>query len=133
MADTWEAATKSAMKILGDKGKVPKIPSTVPKAYDATEKAYVEFNKVRQDLKSKLLLLQNASSAHKNAMSQFQDMVDEDNLGLNRKDKDDAKKIADAQKVLSGYIKEAMDDADTNLKNYKELDKHLMNLMNYKQ
>ena len=133
MADGWETATRPAMKVLGDKGKIPKIPPSVPKAMDVAEKAWAEFNKVRQDLKAKLLLLQNAASAHKNAVAQFQDMIDEDDLGLNRKDKDEAKKINDAQKILDKYLVDALDDADTNLKNYRELDKHLMNLMNYKK
>ena len=76
MADSWEAASKSASKILGDKGKIPKYSAAVPKAAAAEGKAFDDFKKSREDLKSKLLALQNADEAHKNAISQFQDTID---------------------------------------------------------
>jgi mannitol/fructose-specific phosphotransferase system IIA component (Ntr-type) len=133
MADSWEAASKSASKILGDKGKIPKYSAAVPKAAAAEGKAFDDFKKSREDLKSKLLALQNADEAHKNAISQFQDTIDEEDFGLDRKNKDEAKKIAEAQKILSGWLQEQIDVGVENVKNLKELDKHLMSLSNYKR
>jgi len=133
MADSWDAVSKSALKILGDKGKVPKYSAAVPKAAAAEGKAFDDFKKIRDDLKSKLLALQNADEAHKNAISQFQDTIDEDDFGLDRKNKDDAKKIAEAQKILSKWLQDQIDVSEQNVRNLKELDKHLMSLSNYKR
>jgi hypothetical protein len=133
MADSWEAASKSALKILGDKGKIPKYSAAVPKAAAAEAKAFDDFKKSREELKSKLLGLQNGGEAHKNAVSQFQDTIDEEDFGLDRKNKDEAKKIAEAQKILSGWLQEQIDVGEQNVKNLKELDKHLMSLSNYKR
>lgn len=133
MADSWEAASKSALKILGDKGKIPKYSAAVPKAAAAEAKAFDDFKKSREELKSNLLALQNADEARKNAVSQFQDTIDEEDFGLDRKNKDEAKKIAEAQKILSGWLQEQIDVGEENVKNLKELDKHLMSLSNYKR
>jgi len=133
MAGHWEDAVKSAMKILGDKGKIPKPGSVQQKASVADKKALDEFKKSRDDLKSKLLALQNAAESHKNAISQFQDEIDADDFGLNLKDKDDAKKITEAKKLLSGFVQVQIDGFDQAFKDMKELDKHLMSFSNYKR
>ena len=133
MADSWESVCKSAMKVLGDKGKIPKYSTAVPKTSGAVDKAYDDYKKSRDDLKAKVLALQNADDAYRNAVSQFQDTIDEDDLGLDRKNKDEAKKIDEAQKILSKHLQEQMDIADGNVKNLKELDRHLMSLSNYKR
>jgi predicted nucleic acid-binding Zn-ribbon protein len=132
MAGEWDAAVKSAMKILGDKGKIPKLSGTLAKTKAAEDKAYDDFKKTREELKAKLLALQNADNAFKDTVSQYQDEIDESDLGLDPKNKDDAKKIADARKILSGYLQDQLDICDQNVKNLKELDKHLMSLVNYK-
>jgi len=132
MADDWDSVAKSAMKILGDKGKIPKYSTALPKAEAANQKSYDDFKKTREELKAKLLALQNAESVTKDAFSQFQDEIEESDLGLDSKNKEDAKKIAEARKMLSGWIQNSMDTGDQNLKNLKELDKHLMSLSNYK-
>jgi hypothetical protein len=132
MADDWDGAVKDAMKILGEKGKIPKIPGNISKTMNASDKAYEDFKKIRDELKAKVLALQNADSARKDSISQYQDEIDEDDLGLDPKNKDDAKKIADARKILSSALQDKMDIDDQNIKNLKELDKHLMSLANYK-
>jgi fumarylacetoacetate (FAA) hydrolase family protein len=129
----WDAAVKAAEKILGDKAKIPKWPATIDKAMSTDDKSFGEFSKVRDELKQKLLATQNTREALKNATSQFQDEIEESNLGLNPKDKADAKKIADGRKPLMDVLQDAMDTCNTDSKNLKELDKHLMSLMNYKQ
>ena len=132
MADTWEGVSKAAMKILGDKGKIPKISSAIPKAAAADDKSYDEFNKSRNDLKAKLLATQTAGEARKDAVIQFQDEIEEDNLGLDPKDKEDAKKIASARKILMDFLQDRIDIGNDNFKNLRELDKHLMSITNYK-
>ncbi len=134
MADEWDAAVKAAQKILGDNGKIPKISPAIAKAAAADHKSYAEFKKVREELKVKLLATQDTSAIWKDALEQFQDEIDEDNLGLDpKKNKDDAQKIVAARKVLSAPIQGGIDTIDKDIKNLRELDRHLMNLMNYKQ
>jgi septal ring factor EnvC (AmiA/AmiB activator) len=124
---------KAAMKVLGDKGKIPKFSPAIPKAGTADEKTYEEFKKVRDELKKKLLATQDSGEALKDAIEQYQDDINENDLGLNARDKDDAKKIAAARKILSDRLQESIDLQETNGKNLRELDRHLMSLMNYKQ
>jgi hypothetical protein len=127
----WDKAVKDATKVLGDKGKIPKWSTKIDKAGASEDKAYDSFDKVRQELKTKLVADQDACGALKDAFSQFQDEIVESNLGLNPKDKDEKKKIDDARAVLSGKLQQWMDTEDDNFKNLKELDKHLMSLINY--
>lgn len=131
--DDWNNVVKAAMKVLGDKGKIPKVNPAIEKAGKADEKTYEEFKKGRDELKKKLLATQDFREALKDALEQYQDDISENDLGLNAKDKDDAKKIAAARKILSDFVQEQIDVQETNGKNLRELDKHLMSLMNYKQ
>jgi len=85
MADDWNSAVKAAMKILGDKGKIPKLNSAIPKADAADKKSYDDFKKTRDELKAKLLATQNTGEALNDAMMQYQDEIDEDDLGLDPK------------------------------------------------
>jgi hypothetical protein len=133
MAKTWDSAVKDATKILGEKGKVPKLAPAITKSLTAFDKAYEAFDKARQDLKAKLLAMQAASDATKDAYVQFQDEIEESDLGLDSKNKDDVKKIADAQKILSAWVQQNVDTSTQNYKNLRELDRHLMSLVNYKQ
>jgi septal ring factor EnvC (AmiA/AmiB activator) len=131
--DDWNNVVTAAMKVLGDKGKIPKFSPAIPKAGTADEKTYEEFKKVRDELKKKLLATQDSGEALKDAIEQYQDDINENDLGLNARDKDDAKKIAAARKILSDRLQESIDLQETNGKNLRELDRHLMSLMNYKQ
>jgi hypothetical protein len=133
MSSPWDQPTKEAMKILGDKGKVPKWSPAIVKAATADDKSFDEFDKSRNDLKAKLLATQNTRQALKDAVSQLQDEVDESNLGLDPKNKEEAKKIKDAQKILSGWLDEKIKIFEDDVKNLKELDRHLMSIANYKQ
>ena len=55
----WDDAKASALKILGDKGKVPDMPDIVQKAADDLKKSSDEFDKCREDCEAKLLALQD--------------------------------------------------------------------------
>ena len=132
--DDWNNVVKAAMKILGEKGKIPKLNPAITKASTANGKSYDEFSTTRELLKKKLLALQDASDALKDAIEQYQDDIDESDLGLNGRDKDDVKKIQAARKILSDHrLQESIDVETENHKNQRELDKHLMSMINYKQ
>jgi hypothetical protein len=131
--DDWNNVVKAAMKILGEKGKIPKLNPAIAKSSTANDKAYDEFSTTRELLKKKLLALQDAGDALKDAIEQYQDDIDESDLGLDSRDKDDVKKIQAARKILSDRLQESIDVETTNHKNQRELDKHLMSMINYKQ
>jgi hypothetical protein len=131
MAENWNGADKEAMKVLGEKAKLPKWPSTIDKAKTGEDKTYAEFDKVRQELKKKLVTEQDAVEKLKDALSQFQDEVEGANFGLDPKNKDDKKKIDAARKILSGKLQQYMDVRDDDFKHLKELDKHLVNISDY--
>jgi hypothetical protein len=131
MAGEWDSAVKEAMKVLGDKGKIPKAPSSLGKARQEDDKSYKDFCKVREDLKKKVVEMQDSNDKWKNILSQYQDQRDEDDLGLDPRNKDDKKKITDARKILSDQLQTSIDNLLEDSNNFKELDKHLMNIAEY--
>jgi hypothetical protein len=128
---TWETAKASAMKVLGEKGKIPE-PKTLDKASEGLDKAFEAFSKSRDDLEEKLVGLQDADSAVSHAFDQFGTLVEKSDLGLDPKSKDDAKKIAQAKKILTDYVNVVTKAQEANNKNLKELDKHMILLSKYK-
>lgn len=133
MPGDWDSAVKAAQKILGDKAKIPEWPSKIDKADKDDIEKWLGFNKGRDSLKDQLVDVQDSNDALKNALSQFQDEVHESNLGLDPKNKEDKKKITDAQKILNKCLQDRIKSKEDNDKNLKELDKHLMSIINYKQ
>lgn len=131
MANSWDVARASAAKVLGDKAKIPE-PKAPNKALDVAGKAFDAFDKSRDDIEAKLLDLQNSFGAVKNAFDQFGAIIEKSDFGLDKKNKDDAKKIADAQKILGDYIGEVDDAQSANVKMLGELDKHIILLSKYK-
>ena len=111
MTSQIESAVKQAQKILGDKGKIPKYSPTITKSGDHAAKVLEEFNKVREEMNK--------------------DEVEKAHLSLDPHNKDDQKKIQEATKILTDCAQYQMNVADFNLKNLKELDKHLMNVGGY--
>ncbi len=132
MADDWNASSAKAQKILGKDAKIPQ-PKFLSKAGSEYTAAWAAFMKARQDLEAKVLDMQNLESKMKNTFKQFEDSIEETDFGLDEKNKDDAKKIKDAQAILMGYCDTVIGFRDEAIKNLDELDKHLMNIAKYKQ
>jgi hypothetical protein len=132
MAGEIEAAKAAAKKVLGDKAKIPAPKPVLSTAADQANKAFLVFDKAREDLEAKLLALQNTQSSWKNALEQYADALEASDFDLDPKDKDDAKKIEQAQKIFADWAKNALDILDENVKNLDELDKHMMNITKYK-
>ncbi len=129
MAD-WDKAKAAALKILGAKAQVPDLPPTVGKASDEFDKANDAFKASREDCESKLLDIENANDAFKNAVKQFMAQVEKSNFQLDPKN--DAKKIQQAEKLLTAELKAALKIFETNEKMLDELDKHLIQMNKYK-
>ncbi len=130
-AKNWNDAKAQALKILGDKAKIPEPKANMTKLMADVEKADKEYDASVDVLQAKILALQNANDAWKNGVKQFNDLIGKNNFGLDPKDADDKKKIQQAQDVMTDYLESQMDAADTNDKNLDELDKHSMAISKY--
>ena len=127
----WNDAKAQALKILGDKAKIPAPKANFSKLMGDVEKADKEYDASVDVLQAKILALQNSNDAWKNAMKQFDAQISKSDFGLNAKDADDKKKIQQAQDILSGHLEGQIGNADVNDKNLDELDKHSMAISKY--
>lgn len=110
MAKTWDDVSKAAMQILGPQGKIPpEITSAVGKSATASQKSWAEFEAARKSLKDALDAHEEKYENYLGALRAQVDDVNKDNLGLDpEKNKEDAKKIADARKLLVGYLNDVV-------------------------
>jgi hypothetical protein len=129
---TYETARAAALKILGDKAKVPERPDNLKKANTNLVKALDEFSKTQDACEAKLLAMENANDGALNALKQFLAKIEKNDFNLDSKDKDDAKKIQQARDLLTAPIDDAIKDRKLNDKALDELDKHLIQLGKYK-
>jgi hypothetical protein len=131
MALKWDAAKAKAQTILGKDAKIPdaKFVAKLSAAHDA---AYGAYTKARDDLETKLLDLQKNLANGKLEVKQFAEKLDDEDFGLDEKNKDDAKKIKDAQAVFKDWWQNIIDIADTNIEGLDDLDKHLIDFKKYK-
>ncbi len=132
MADTWESSKAAAMKILGKDAKIPEPKVDVNKLSADYMKASKAFDKARDDLDAKVLDLKNANDGIGNYAKMMMNQIDKADFGLDEKNKDDAKKIDQAQKILSDFVKSRQDIFTKNDSDLDELDKHLANIAKYK-
>jgi chromosome segregation ATPase len=131
MAD-WDKAKAAALKILGNKAVVPDLPASINKASETFDKTNDAFKASREDCEDKLLEIEDATSALGNAVKQFQATIEKSDFKLDSKNKDEAKKIQQAQKILTGELSSASKQLATITKILDELDKHLIQLGKYK-
>jgi hypothetical protein len=132
MAVTWDTAKSKAIKILGKDAKIPE-PKAIGKLGGDLNAAWDAYHKSRDDLEDKVLDLQKMSASLKLTLQQFADKIDDEDFGLDEKNKEDAKKIKEAQSMFDDWSKYLIDVADSNIDNLEELDKHLVNIKKYKQ
>ncbi len=132
MSAIWDKAKAGALKILGKDGDVPDLPTPIDKAGDDLTKANGEFDKSREDLEGKLVAVQNANDALRNALKQFEAKIEKNDLGLNSKKKDDLKKIQQGRKILVDTLTQSMKHRTDDDKMLDELDKHVVQLGKYK-
>ena len=128
----WDKTKAAALKILGKDGDVPDPPANLLKAVDSVKSTDDNFNKGREDLEAKILAMQNANDATKNSLKQFQASLTKSDYGLDPKNKDDAKKIEQARKIILDRLTVGFKRVADNEKFLDELDKHLIQLSKYK-
>lgn len=130
MEGTWNGARSAAVKILGIKARLPE-PKNAMTLLANLERTFQGFSKCRDALEDKVAEMQNAGASFAKVMKQYGAVVDKADFGLNAKDKDDAKKIEAAKKVLQGYVDGVLEMSTHNDKALTELDKHLMLMSRY--
>src|SRR5436190_16048055 len=95
----WSNAVAQAQKVLG-KGKLPKARVDPAVLYPILIKVLTNFNKGREDLEKKLLETQNAYTAAKNTLQQYEDIVEGADFDLDEDNDDDKKKITAARAII---------------------------------
>ena len=98
----WNKARAQALKILGEGAEVPDASDAVAKASKAFDETGKAFKTSREEAEAKLLEMDNANSAFLNAIQQFRARIEKNEFKLDAKK--DAKKIQQAQKVLTGEL-----------------------------
>ena len=96
----WKEIKEKALKILGDDAKVPDLPAVVNKASADVVKKYGEFETSRDDIKAKLVAVQNGNAAVRNAVKQFQAKIEKSDFNIDSKNKENVKKIEKAREIL---------------------------------
>lgn len=130
MAD-WDKAKAQALKTLGDGAEIPDLADPILKASKAFTDAQTAFKSSREACEGKLLEVDNANAAMLNALEQFRARIEKNEFKLDAKK--DAKKIQQAQKILTGELDGAIKGLKANDKMLDELDKHMIQLGKYKQ
>ncbi len=131
MANNFDAARAKAIKALGKDAKVPDN-KVLEKTFGDVFSAYDAFDKARDDIEAKILALQKALASHKLTMKQFVDKLDDDDFGLDEKNKDDAKKLKEAHGYFDEWASSKMDLMASDIDGLDELDKHVMDFRKYK-
>ncbi len=130
MAD-WDKAKAQALKVLGDGAEVPDLADPILKASKAYNDANTAFKESREACEAKLLEMDNTAAAFLNALVQFRSRVEKSDFKLD--EKKDAKKIQQAEKLLTGELDGAIKELKVIDKTLGELDKHMIQLGKYKQ
>jgi septal ring factor EnvC (AmiA/AmiB activator) len=99
----FNKARTEAQKILGKDAKIPKDKG-IDKDIDAANKLSDDAMKASEALEAKLLAWKKAIDAVQEGCAAFQDDIEGSNFGLNPKDADQKKQIADAQKLFVDAI-----------------------------
>jgi hypothetical protein len=131
MANNFDTARAKAIKALGKDAKVPDNKA-LDKTIGDVFAAYDAFDKSRDDMQAKILVLQKALASHKLTMKQFIDKLDDEDFGLDEKNKDDAKKIKEAQGYFDDWASSKMDLMESDIDGREELDKHVIDFRKYK-
>lgn len=127
----WDKAKATALKALGDGAEVPDLADSILKASKTFSDVSTAFKTSREECEAKLLELDNANAAFLNAVEQFRARIEKNEFKLDAKK--DAKKIQQAQKILTGELDAGIKSLKANDKTLDDLDKHMIQLGKYKQ
>jgi hypothetical protein len=128
MADDWDKVEDAVLKVLGDGGGVPEFD--VPeKSIDVfTDGVRAKLAPAADKVSAAIFTLQQNAKSRSEAWEELQDRVDASDLGLSRKNKADVRPIADAKKLLDGFLKKQMAEADAEMKQLRDAHKLALEL-----
>jgi len=125
MPDNWDKTVAAAMKILGDKGKIPPMTGAMNGQMDKGQKSIDDVSKAVSDLQAKLVDMEKACGDVIKAGQDFKSTIDKDDLGLDPKNPDDAKKIKQARALLDAYLDKGSKGTNTSLDQMTKFDNAL--------
>ncbi len=121
-------AVAAAKKVLGKEGELPKPKVDLNKIGDEFAKAYQSFKSALDELEKQLVEFVTAGEKVKAATKQYANICDGDDFGLDAKNADNKKKIADATKIMLGALGKIEDDMDRNETRLDKLDRVLTDI-----
>jgi uncharacterized phage infection (PIP) family protein YhgE len=127
-----EDQQQKANKVLGNGATMPDEPVDVQAIIDKADDSFAKFTKGRADLGNQVESLEDAIDAIKNGMKRVQAAYATADFGLDKKKKDDAKKIDQAHKIFSTFFAQQLTLAAKWEKDLDEMQKHLAQLGEYK-
>jgi hypothetical protein len=120
------------MKLFGGGVTLPDPKVNIDNLYDKRHDLFEQFKKVRDDLADIMEKYEDANGALKNGVKRMADIYVDDDFGLDRKNKDDAKKLDQAHKLYKAFFDNCLKGLTENEKAVDELQKHLVQLSRYK-
>jgi hypothetical protein len=126
-----EEPQQKAKKVLGDGASMPDETVDVQAVIEKANDNFAKFKKGTGDLGNVAEALEDAIDAIKNAMKRTQASYTTTDFGLDKKNKDDAKKIDQAKKILAAFFTQELALAAKWEKDLDEMQKHLVQLGDY--
>jgi hypothetical protein len=130
-SNSWDADKAAAMKILGNKAKIPDKLNQ-DKHRVGLLKCYDEYGAAVDVLQKKIQAFQDLMSNRKIAIKQSMDAISKSNFGLDAKDDDVKKKIKQAQDFLNNHLDACNKPADDMIKDLDKLDNPMKSLVAFK-
>ena len=124
---------RELMDVLGKDASMPKDKVDYDKIDKAKSAAEQVFHKTRDELEANILALLNFISEYKNGLKQTAALYAKDNFGMDPKDKDDAKKLKAAEKVIASFLSDFDGAWDRESKTLTELQTHAIQMSKYKR
>jgi hypothetical protein len=119
-------------KLFGGECTTPNPKVDVGDLFDKRMKAFETFSKSRDDLADLLEKYEDADDAVKNGVKRAAAVYQTADFGKDKKNKDDAKKIEQARKMYAAFFNANLKEIADGEKGVDELQKHLVQLGNYK-
>jgi hypothetical protein len=128
MSDDWDKVEDAVLKVLGDGGGVPEFDVPLKTFASFTDDVRDKLVPAADKVSAAIFTLQQNASSRSELWEELQDRVDANDLGLNAKNKADARPIADAKKLLDGFLKKQMAEADGEMKQLRDAHKLALEL-----
>ena len=131
MSGWLDATQQQATKILGDKAQFPAEKPDMAKLQDDYGKAFQAFDDARDKIEDAIQDFENAITTFENGLKTNRAAYDKEDFGLDKKNKDDQKKIAQATKIFMDFFARIQKRVEDRYKEIEELQKHAIRLRKY--